>query len=90
MTEAIHESIDPTALPPRIQSLLDELGPFLTLGLGHREIAERLQPPRSEDWVAARVAEIRRAWARQVLEAAGDELGEDMRARLERYLGAKV
>jgi hypothetical protein len=84
MRESIHEAIDPTALPPRIQNLLDEPRPFLTLGLGYREIAERLQPPRSDDWVSARVAEIRRAWARQLLEA-GDDRDDALRARLERY-----
>lgn len=84
MTEAIHESIDPTALPPKIQSLLEELGYFLQLGLAPREIGERLEPRRSEDWVSGRVAEIRRAWAEQVLEVAGDKLDAEQRSRLGR------
>jgi hypothetical protein len=50
-------------------------------GLTVQEIGHRLKPPRSEDWVASRVAETRRTLAANVLEVAGDELPAELRAR---------
>jgi hypothetical protein len=88
LTETIHEKLDPSPLPPKIQSLLDELGPYLTAGLGYSEIAERLQPHRSTDWVATRVGEIRRAIAANVLE--GDELPAELRADLEDFAAGRT
>lgn len=55
-------------------------------GFTLKEIAQRLDPPRSEDWVSSRLAEVRHAIAEQVLETAGDELDAEVRRALERYV----
>jgi hypothetical protein len=53
-------------------------------GLTVQEIGHRLKPPRSEDWVASRVAETRRTLAANVLEVAGDELPAELRTEAHR------
>jgi ParB-like chromosome segregation protein Spo0J len=85
MTETILELADPSRLPPTIQTLGEQLGPFLTAGLNYRQIAEELG--RSEDWVADRVHLLRSALAANALEVAGDELDVELRARLEAFVG---
>jgi hypothetical protein len=90
MTQAILERMDPSALPARVKATMPEIGPFLWSGYTLAEIASRLDPPRSEDWVSNRLGEARRAIAEQVLEAAGDELDEELRQRLEHYAGARA
>jgi hypothetical protein len=90
MTQAILERIDPGALPPRVKAAMPEIGPYLWTGYTLAEIASRLDPPRSEEWASARVAEARRAIAAQVLENAGDELDPALRPRLERYVSART
>lgn len=69
---------------------LEELGPYLTAGLGYKEIGERLQPPRSEDYVATNVAKIRQAIAENVLANAADDLAPEMRARLEAFAAGRM
>jgi hypothetical protein len=65
---------------------MEAAGSYLQRGFSREQIGRRLDPPRSEDWVAARVAEVRAEMARQALETAGDELDAELRARLETYV----
>jgi hypothetical protein len=55
----ILEVLDPSNLPRRIQTTLQEIGPFLADGLTYKEIGELTG--HSEDWVASRVTQIRDA-----------------------------
>lgn len=88
MTTELLLWLDPTALPPPVQKAMSEIGPFLWRGFTLKEIARRLDPARSEDWVSNRLAVTRSAIAEQVREAAGDELDPELRARLEAYAPA--
>ncbi len=85
ITGAVLERLDPTLLDTSTTSLLEQLGPYLALGLNHAEIGRRLRPPRTDEWVGARVREIRKALAANVLENAGDDLDPDVRVRLEAH-----
>jgi len=76
----ILEFIDPTLLPPRAQSILRVLGPFLADGLNQQEIATRCG--RSTDWVKARLHELRMALVEAALVRA-DEMERDLREHLE-------
>jgi predicted MarR family transcription regulator len=79
MTEILNW-IDPTALPRKVRTALQEIGPFLARGLTYREIGTEVG--RSEDWVAARVAEIREALVAEALKRA-DSMRDDVRERIE-------
>jgi hypothetical protein len=76
--------INPAALPMETVTLLEELGPFLTLGLTYVEIARKLE--RSEDWVSSRVRMLREDLARNALDEAGDDMRSELRARLAEYV----
>lgn len=60
----------PTGISPAARSALDEIGDLLVEGLTYREIAVRLDPARSEDYVAGRVALLKRELGPLLLEAA--------------------
>jgi len=57
------DKLDPAALPPEVQQMLAELGPFLANGWTFTEIGQRIG--RSDDWVSQKVAEVRQAIAEQ-------------------------
>jgi hypothetical protein len=80
MTEIL-DWIDPTALPPGVQTALTEIGPLLVNGLTYREIANRLTPARSEDYVAAKVKLIRQALGEEALRRS-DGMRADLRDRI--------
>jgi len=82
---AILEWVDPSRLPPSIRTTLVLLGPFLASGLTFAEIGSRLEPRRSEDWVAARVRDVRVALAREAL-ARPDGMPRALRERLQALL----
>ncbi|HLE99653.1 MAG TPA: hypothetical protein VI540_07115 [Gaiellaceae bacterium] len=83
MTEIL-SFINPQSLPKRTQILLEELGPYLTLGLTYVEIARELG--RSEDWVSSHVRTLREDLTRNALAEAGDDMRAALRARLVHYL----
>lgn len=85
MTEIL-EWIDPSRLHPKTRYTLEAVGPSLVRGLTHKETGARLG--RSEDWVAARVRELRSALVVNVLETSGDQLPVGLKRRLERYVGS--
>jgi hypothetical protein len=83
ITEAL-PWINPETLPKRTGILLEELGPYLTLGLTYVEIARKLD--RSEDWVSSRVRTLREDLARNALAEGGDDMRSELRARLAEYV----
>jgi hypothetical protein len=87
MTAAL-EWIDPSELPERTRILLELFEPFLLAERMFWEIGSELG--RSEDWVADKLGELRSGLAEHVLEAAGDELPAELRARLEAFVSRRT